>query len=169
VKGWGERIRRSQDLDQWASFHRSFVELTGLIRRVAAGEKGYPPASITILSGDVHHGYLVEAKFRDDNVESPIHQAVCSPLRNALPGRKSRLQSVAWTKSAALAGRLLSRLAGVEAQDVDWRLTHDKPWFENHVATLDLDGRRAIITFEEAVQDNSGEPGLRRIYERRLA
>jgi PhoD-like phosphatase len=169
LKGWGERIRRSQDLDQWASFHRSFVELIGLILRVAVGEKGYPPTSITMLSGDVHHGYLAEVKFRADNVESPIHQAVCSPLRNALPGRKSRLQSVAWTKSAALAGRLLSRLVSIEAPDVDWRLTHDKPWFENHIATLDFDGRRAIITFEEAIQDNSGEPGLRRIYERRLA
>jgi hypothetical protein len=64
AKRWGERIRRSQDLDQWASFHDSFVVFTGLIQRVAAGEKGYPPASLTILSGDVHHGYLAEAKFR---------------------------------------------------------------------------------------------------------
>ena len=90
-------------------------------------------------------------------------------MRNALPGKKSRLQSAAWTKSAALAGRLLTRLAGIEAPDVGWRLTHDKLWFENHIATLELDGRRAKITFEEAVQENSGEPGLRRIYERRLA
>jgi hypothetical protein len=165
----GERIRRSQDLDQWASFHHSFVELTGLIRRVAAGEKGNPPSSITILSGDVHHGYLAEANFRDARVESSVYQAVCSPLRNALPGRKSRLQDVAWTKPAALAGRLLSRSAGIEAENLSWRLTHDEPWFENHVATLELDCQHARITFEEAVQDGSGEPSLETICERRLA
>ena len=169
AKRWGERLRRSQDLDQWASFHNSFVALIELIQHAAAGERGHPPASITILSGDVHHGYLAEAKFRDPKVQSPVYQAVCSPLRNALPGRKSRLQDVAWTKAGALAGRLLSRLVAIEAPDIDWRLTHSEPWFDNHVATLELNGRRAKITFEVAVQGNSGEPGLQRIYECRLS
>jgi hypothetical protein len=168
AKGWGERIRRSQDLDQWASFHHSFVELTDLIRRVAAGEKGTPPSSITIFSGDVHHGYLAEATFRDARVESPIYQAVCSPLRNALPGRKSRLQDVAWSKAVALVGRLLSRSVGVEEEKLSWRLTHHEPWFENHVATLEPDSQRAKITFERAVTDGSGEPSLEKIYERHL-
>jgi hypothetical protein len=169
MRRWGEGIRRSQDLDQWASFHDSFVALADLIRRVGAGEKSRPPASITILSGDVHHGYLAEAASPDDNVRSLIYQAVCSPLRNALPGKKSRLQDVAWTRPAMLAGRLLSRLAGVREVEMSWRLTHDRPWFENHVATLELDGRHADITFEEAFTDDSGEPGLRRILTRRLA
>jgi PhoD-like phosphatase len=166
MKGWGERIRRSQDLDQWASFHDSFVALTDLIRRVGAGS--HPPASITVLSGDVHHGYLAEATFPDDSVESPVYQAVCSPLRNALPGKKSHLQDVAWSKLAAVASRLLSRAAGIESEEMTWRLTHDEPWFENHVATLELDGRHANITFEEATEDDSGEPGLQRIFTRRL-
>jgi hypothetical protein len=156
------------DFDQWASFHHSFVALTDLIRRVGAGEKGDPPSSITILSGDIHHGYLAEATFRDTRVESPVYQAVCSPLRNALPAKKSRLQRVAWTKRAALAGRLLTRLAGIEEEKLGWRLTHDEPWFENHVATLELDGQRARITFEETVQGDRREPGLRKIYEGRL-
>jgi hypothetical protein len=168
AKGLGEWVRRSQDLDQWASFQDSFAALTGLIQRVAAGEKGGPPSSITILSGDVHHGYLAEASFDGTDAKSRIYQAVCSPLRNALPGEKYHLQNVAWTKPAMFAGRLLSRLAGVETPDLTWRLTHEAPWFENHVATLQLDGRRASITFEEAVTDDSGEPGLRRIYASRL-
>ena len=169
AKGVGEMIRRSQDLDQWASFHDSFVALTGLIRRLATGEKGDPPSSITVLSGDVHHGYLAEASFDGTNVRSRVHQAVCSPLRNALPGEKSHLQNLAWTKPTALAGRLLSRLAGIRAPELTWRLTHDRPWFENHVATLELDGRSAKITFEKAVTDRSGEPGLQRVFARRLA
>jgi hypothetical protein len=169
AKGWGERIRRSQDLDHWASFHASFVALTDLIHDLGAGKRGDPPSSITILSGDVHHGYLAEATFHDVKVKSQIYQAVCSPLRNALPGRKSRLQSVAWTKPAALAGRLFSRSAGFEEEKLSWRLTHDGPWFENHVATLHLDGKHAKITFERAVTDSSGEPSLEKIYERRFA
>jgi PhoD-like phosphatase len=165
---WGEKIRRSEDFDQWASFHDSFVALTDLIRRVGTGEMSHPPASITVLSGDVHHGYLAEAAFPGDNVESPVYQAVCSPLRNALPGKKSRLQDVAWTKPAAFAGRLLSRLAGIEERKMSWRMTHDEPWFSNHVATLELDTHSARITFEEAITDDSGEPGLRAIFEHRL-
>jgi hypothetical protein len=167
MKGWGERIRRSQDLDQWASFHDSFVALADLIRRAGAGS--HPPASITVLSGDVHHGYLAEATFPDDSVESPVYQAVCSPLRNALPGKKSRLQDFAWSESAAVVARLLSRLAGVEAPGIGWRLIHDEPWFENHVATLELDGHHANITFERAIQNDSGEPGLQKIFTRRIA
>ena len=117
----------------------------------------------------MHHGYLAEATFPDDSVESPVYQAVCSPLRNALPGKKSRLQDVAWSRSVAVAARLLSRLAGVEREGVSWHLTHDKPWFENHIATLELDGRNASITFERAIQNDSGEPGLQKIFARRLA
>jgi hypothetical protein len=143
--------------------------LTGLIRAVAAGERGKSPASVIVLSGDVHYGYLAEAAFRDGGVQSRIYQAVCSPLRNSLPGQKSRLQSASWTRPGELAGRLLSRLAGIGEERLRWRLTHQKPWFENHVATLDLEGRRARLTFEKAVSDGSGEPGLERIYERRLA
>ncbi|CAN5246597.1 alkaline phosphatase D family protein [soil metagenome] len=166
--GWGEKIRRSQDLDHWGSFHESFDKLTALIRAVAAGERGKSPASVVVLSGDVHHGYLAEAAFRDGGVRSRIYQAVCSPLRNSLPKQKSRLQSAGWTRPGELAGRLLSRLAGIGKEQMSWRLTHQKPWFENHVATLELEGGRARITFEKAVSDGSGEPGLEKIYERRL-
>ena len=166
---WGEEIRRSQDLDHWSSFHKSFKGLADLIRAVGAGEKGQPPSSIVVLSGDIHHGYLAEATFRDQDVESPVYQAVCSPFRNSLPGQKSRLQSLGWTKPGELAGRFLTWLAGVEQVEVNWRLTHEKPWFENNVATLMLEGQRATLTVEKAVLHDSGESGLEKIYERRLA
>ena len=140
-----------------------------LVKGVATGRRGEPPSTVLVLSGDVHHGYLAEADFRGTKPLSRVYQAVCSPLRNSLPGEKSRLQSVAWNGAAALAARLLSRLAGVEREDLTWRLTHDEPFFDNQVATLELDGPEATITFEGAVLDGSGEPGLRRLYSRRLA
>ena len=165
---WGEKIRRSQDLDHWSSFRDSFVRLTDLIRRVGAGEKGRPPASILVFSGDVHHGYLTESTFRDDEVESPVYQVVCSPLRNSLPGDKSRLQRLAWTKPGELAGRALSRLAGLSDPEIRWSLTHGSLWFENQIASLELNGRQATLTLEKAVLDGSGEPGLEKIYEYHL-
>ena len=165
---WGEKIRRSQDLDHWSSFRDSFVRLTDLIRRVGAGEKGRPPASILVFSGDVHHGYLTESTFRDDEVESPVYQVVCSPLRNSLPGDKSRLQRLAWTKPGELAGRALSRLAGLSDPEIRWSLTHRSLWFENQIASLELNGRQATLVFEKAVLRASGEPGLEKIYEYHL-
>ena len=165
---WGEKIRRSQDLDHWSSFRDSFVRLTDLIRRVGAGEKGRPPASILVFSGDVHHGYLTESTFRDDGVESPVYQVVCSPLRNSLPGDKSRLQRLAWTKPGELAGRALSRLAGLSDPEIRWSLTHGSLWFENQIASLELNGRQATLIFEKAVLGGSGEPGLEKIYEYHL-
>ena len=165
---WGEKIRRSQDLDHWSSFRDSFFRLTDLIRRVGAGEKGRPPASILVFSGDVHHGYLTESTFRDDEVESPVYQVVCSPLRNSLPGDKSRLQRLAWTKPGELAGRALSRLAGLSDPEIRWSLTHGSLWFENQIASLELNGRQATLVFEKAVLGGSGEPGLEKIYEYHL-
>jgi hypothetical protein len=163
---WGEKIRRSKDLDHWSSFHDSFLELTRLIRAVGAGEKGQPPTSIIVLSGDVHLGYVAEATFRDEEVKSIIYQAVSSPFRNSLPGEKSRLHSASWTKLGERAGRLLARLVGIEKEEMSWRLTHQELWHENQVATLELEGKQATLTFERPILEDSGEPGLETIYER---
>ena len=168
VARWAEGVRRSNDLDHWASFHDSFMALTAWLRAIARGEHGDAPATILILSGDVHHGYLAEAEF-DGGAESRVYQAVSSSLRNALPGKKSRLQERAWTVPAALAGRVLARLSGVRKEPLHWRLTHEAAFFENQVATLELDGRGAVIIFEKAVLDASEEPDLEKFYSRRLA
>ncbi len=165
---WAEAFRRSQDLDHWASFQGSFAAMVGLIQKMASGEKGDPPSTVMILSGDVHHGYLAEAA-PENGAKSRIYQAVCSPLRNALPREKSFLQSNAWTKPVALATRLLARLAGVPREPLTWRLTHEAAFFDNQIATLKLEGRSATITFEKAVLDASKESALLRLYERRLA
>ena len=165
---WAEGFRRSEDLDHWASFHDSFAAMVGLIQRIASGDTGTPPSTILILSGDVHRGYLAEATLAS-SVESRLYQAVCSPLRNALPSKKSYLQSHAWSKPATLATRLLARLAGVRRVPLAWRLTHNATFFENQAATLEFEGRHATITYEKAVLDSSNEPALKRLYQCRLA
>ena len=110
-----------------------------------------------------------EAGFRSAEPVGRVFQAVSYPLRNALPGKKSGLQSAAWRRSAVLAGRLIPRLAGVEKEDLTWRLAHDAPFFDNQVATPELDGPEATITFEGAILDGSEESVLEKLYRRRLA
>ena len=84
------------------------------------------------------------------------------------PGTGRSVRAPGWTKPGEPAGALLSRLAGIRKEEIAWHLVHDGPWFENHVATLQLDGRRAKITFEKTVLDDSGEPDLQEIFGRRL-
>jgi len=165
----GERFRQLVDLEHWAAFQRSFHSLAELLRSIASGERSNSraPASVILLSGDVHHGYLAEADF-GDGARSPVYQAVSSPMRNLL-GRPERLGLRAgWTKPGELVGKTLARLAGVEPPSVRWSLDHKEPWFDNHVSTLELHGRRASLKVSKAAGD-AGEPSLSTILERRLA
>lgn len=165
-----EALRRSQDMEHWSSFHASFDALLARIQSISRGEHGRPPASIVILSGDVHYSCLAEAGFSEDpSTESLFYQAVCSPFRNSLGQSKKRLQKLSWTGPFEIAARLLARLAGVKKEKVSWRLTHRKPWFENHVASLEIEGRRATLTFEKSVSNNRGEPILEVTFTRQLA
>ena len=68
--------------------------------------------------------------------------------------------------------RALAEAAGVEAPSVRWRYAHDEPWFDNQVATLELDGRKARMVLEKTVgpdRDHS-EPELKleRVFEHEL-
>jgi len=166
----GESIRQILDLEHWAAFQNSFTGITRLLRSVASGERsdGPPPASITLLSGDVHHGYLAEMDL-GDGAQSSVYQAVSSPLRNPLGLPERVVFSAAWTRRGELVGRTLARLAGVEEPRVRWRLTHEKPWFDNHVSTLEFLGRESTLKVEKTIPEDAGESRLYPLLERRLA
>jgi hypothetical protein len=150
---FGEWMRRTADLDHWAAFGDSFERLLGLVARAAAGEFGNPPASIVMLSGDVHHAYLAELAFpRSDGLRSSVWQAVCSPYRNALDNRERRMMKLADSRLPAAVFRGLARLAGVPRERVRWRFA-EGPFFDNQVATLKLDGRAAEMRLERTVGD----------------
>ena len=155
--GWaaaqGEKLRRAADFDHWAAFGESFERLTELLARTGAGEFGEPPASITVLSGDVHHAYLAELAFpRSAGVKSHVWQAVCSPFRNALDDRERKTIDLGDTKVPAAVFRTLARLAGVRRERVRWRLL-EGPFYDNQVATLTIDGRAAEMMLERTVGD----------------
>ena len=166
----GESIRQTLDLEHWAAFHDSFENLVELLRSVAFGERseGEPPASIVVLSGDVHHGYLAEISF-GDGAQSPLYQTSGSPLRNPLSLPERISLGAGWTKLGELVGKTLARLAGVEEPPLRWRLMHEKPWFDNHLSTLELRGRQATLKVEKTIPEDAGEAQLYTLLEQRLA
>ena len=166
----GEFLRRKVDLEHWAAFHASFTDLAALISSVAAGERsdGEAPASVVVLSGDVHHGYLAGATF-GDGAHNPVYQAVGSPLRNPLGVPERLFMRAGWSSPVERFGKWLARLSGVTEPRVRWRLTHKAPWFDNHISTLKLRGRRATLKVEKTTPEDSGEPHLEKILEHKLA
>ena len=160
----GEQIRRRVDLEHWAAFERSFRRLTDLICSAATGAHGHAPASVVVLSGDVHYAYLARA---DVGARSaPVYQAVCSPLRNALPETVKRATRVTISRRAAGVGRWLARSAGVAPPAIDWEIDAG-PFFDNQLATLTLEQREATLRLERARLAND-TPYLEPVWQRRL-
>jgi hypothetical protein len=172
--GWaaalGEKLRRALDFDHWAAFHASFEKLERLLQDLGRGERGRPPASIVLLSGDVHHAYLAEVGFRRDaEVRSAVYQAVCSPFRNALEGRERQAIRFALTPAGVAISRGLARAAGAREPELRWRFV-EGPFFDNQVATIEIEARRATIKLEKTVGDRrSDERSLETVFERQLA
>ena len=131
-----EKLRRALDLEHWAAFRRSFEALgelfarigTGTPRqsgaRVGAGPAYAPPASISVLSGDVHHSYVARARFADPAVVTPVHQLTCSPIHNQVPAGMRPLMRLGWSPGPAGAdpgaGPLRRAYAGRRCAGASW-------------------------------------------------
>jgi PhoD-like phosphatase len=165
----GEKLRRAVDFDHWASFEMSFQRLRRLLEEVGSGERGKAPASIAVLSGDVHHAYLAEMAFRPEaKVTSAVYQAVCSPYRNPLDSHERRAIKAGFTRPFTAAMRGLARSAGAADPGLRWRLS-EGPYFDNQVATLRLNGREALLQLDKTVPGEEEERKLDCVFERRLA
>jgi PhoD-like phosphatase len=171
----GERVRQAVDLEHWAAFGRSFANFERLLTGLATGAYGEAPASITIISGDVHHSYLAPVEFyaegRSPGADSAgttsrtaVYQAVCSPIRNVLPPSLRRGYRLATSRAGTLAGAALARLARADRPAIRWRVTQG-PWFYNMLCALEFSGRAAHVRFDRAVSGESGNPRLQLVYE----
>jgi hypothetical protein len=151
-RGWrgrlGEKLRRVGDFEHWPAFMKSFLRLTELIARVANHESG--PATVSVLSGDVHHSYAAHAELTESGrpVRAAVYQLVCSPVHNYVPGFVKPAFRLGWsTRMARLTGRWVRR-HGVPPLPVTWTNTCG-PLFGNTIATMQVDGRRAEVYFEQ--------------------
>jgi hypothetical protein len=158
-----ETIRRTFDLEHWAAFTRSFDALGELFRRLGEGGGHAPghrigaggayaaPASISVLSGDVHHSYVARAEL-GPGVRTPVHQLTCSPIHNRVPMLMQPLMRFSWSRLAARGVRGLARSAGVPRPMLRWRRLAG-PYFGNAVSTLRLDGVHARVRLEGTSKD----------------
>jgi hypothetical protein len=165
----GERIRRATDLEHWAAFGKSFTQFERLLTGLAAGAQGQPPASVTVISGDIHHSYLAAVDFpAGADARSAVYQAVCSPIHNMLSRSFRRGQQMATSRAGELIGATLAGLAGVSKPEIRWRITHG-PWFYNMLSTLEFDDRSARIRLERTAPDAAGTPRLQPVCETELS
>jgi len=170
VAGVSEKIRRAGDFEHWAAFRTSFERLALMIRDVArgdyAGDHG-PPATVCVLSGDVHHAYVARPEYGDE-VVSAVYQLTCSPLHNRVPTPVRLAFRAAWSRAAERSTRvILGAVAKVPPPIVEWtRLAG--PYFGNDLMTLQLDGARAELVLEQAGPARAG-PELSEVARMRLS
>ncbi|MFN2562959.1 MAG: alkaline phosphatase D family protein [Jatrophihabitans sp.] len=159
MASWAEKVRRAADLEHWAAFRRSFERLGNLLTSVGRGEHahdGRSPATICVLSGDVHHAYVAELESAPD-VHSPIYQLTCSPLHNFVPAAMKVTFRVAWSRVAERLVRALLRIAAkVPPATVSWRRLAG-PFFGNEVATLVIEGRHAETVLRRSAPGGAPE------------
>ena len=183
---FGERLRQAVDLEHWPAFGASFAKLERLLTELADGQHsphGDPPASVTVISGDVHHSYLAEvdltgsARQASPGRESPrqgspgkcaVHEVVCSPFHQAMLPRMRFAQRLASTWASGRVGIIIATLAGASVPGMRWRVTAG-PWFQNMIAVLEFDGATARVRFDRAAADESGAPHLSTAAEARLS
>ena len=169
LTGIGERVRRALDLEHWPAFNESFRRIVELIGEIGAGRRGAPPATIIGLGGDVHHAYLAEVEYPPEmGVQAAVYQAVCSPFRNALNARERFVVRTAARRGVEPVARLLARAARVPDPQISWRLAQ-RPTFDNQFATLELDGRSAVLRIERTVRDDADNRSITTSLERRLS
>jgi PhoD-like phosphatase len=169
-----EHLRREVDFDHWGSFGESFEQLRDLLGEVARGERGARPASVVVLSGDVHHAYLAEVAYPPNGSggapgeRAPVYQAVCSPYRNPLDEKERRVIRAGFKRPLTAVARALAKAAGAPDPGVRWRL-RDGPCFDNQVAMLRIDGRTIEMRLDKTVAGQEHQHSLEQSFRRRLA
>ncbi|MFC8243722.1 alkaline phosphatase D family protein [Streptomyces chartreusis] len=145
---FGEDLRRRADLEHWAAFPSSFDALTELIAEAGSGPDA--PATVCVLSGDVHHAYIAEPAWpAGTGPDARVLQLTCSPVHNAVPLAIRLGFRFGWSGLARVLGRRFAGHGGCPKPPIDWRRTGG-PWFGNQLMTLTLGRRSARLRLEQA-------------------
>lgn len=103
---FGEKLRRGADLEHWAAFPESFDALTDLVAEAGSGPDA--PATVCVLSGDVHHAYVAEPTWPDgeSSPRARVLQLTCSPCttRSPRPSGSASASAGADSPAASAAG-----------------------------------------------------------------
>ncbi len=160
-----EKLRQAVDLEHWAAFRATFHKLADLVAAVGRGQD--PPASVLLLSGDVHCSYTAAASLDGiDPERTGFHQLTMSPFRNPLepPIRvANHLLDIRPVKGLT---HWLARRAGVADVPISWQIDHGL-WFDNGLMTVVIEGRRATLEVDHA-HVSGAQQELRRTLTTRL-
>ncbi|TJZ55561.1 alkaline phosphatase family protein [Streptomyces piniterrae] len=176
-----EFLRQRADLEHWAAFPESFAALTDLIAEAGSGEGA--PATVCVLSGDVHHAYVAEPHWRGVGhrphataVRTPdgtrpvsrVLQLTCSPVHNSIHASIRAGFRFGWSRSGRWLGKVLTRHGRLRRPPLKWRRTGG-PWFGNQLMTLTLRGRTARLRLDQARKGRRGDVELVPVWEDSLA
>jgi phosphodiesterase/alkaline phosphatase D-like protein len=165
VARWAEDVRQDYDLEHWSAFPAGFRRMVNLMGNAALRPDG--PASVTVLSGDVHHGYISRLDVPD--ATTPVHQVVASPMRQSVDPLLLRAYRVGVGLPGRLVASALARLAGLGPSPVGWQRISET-LFDNHVATVTAATDGLDVRIETAHQTRpTGPAELRPAIARRLA
>ncbi|MDQ1019795.1 alkaline phosphatase D family protein [Streptomyces afghaniensis] len=163
---FGEKMRRAADLEHWSAFPESFAGLAELIAEAGSGRDA--PATVCVLSGDVHHAYVAEPSWPGRGPDARVVQLVCSPVHNSVPASIRTGFRIGWSAVARGLGRALARHGRLPRPPVSWRKTGG-PWFGNQLMTLTLRGRSARLRLEQARTREGKGPRLTTLLDSELA
>ena len=84
-------VRAARDDDRKVARGEYAVDSAGAATSTA-------PATVCVLSGDVHHAYVARPEYSD--VDSAVYQLTCSPLHNRVPAAMRLAFRAAWSRAA---------------------------------------------------------------------
>ncbi|WP_307851224.1 alkaline phosphatase D family protein [Nocardiopsis sp. MG754419] len=151
ARGPAERLRQGLDLEHWGAFQYSFHRLADAVLEVARGERGPAPATVLLLSGDVHFSYRARAHARAGETSSRVTQLVSSALCNQLTVNLRRAATLSASAPLHLAGAIMTRLAGVRRAPLRWALA-ERPFFGNTIGEVRFEGRDALARWYHCPQ-----------------
>ena len=141
----GEWLRVKADMEDWPSFAASFHRIVGLIADLGAASQPSPPATISVLSGDIHFSYAAQIHFLDRPMTSRLYQLVNSPIRNSLTGPERTAMRLGKSHVAGALGRVLRRAVGKRREPMRWAVDAG-PVFDNCIGELTFDGALADLS-----------------------
>ncbi|MFE7747537.1 alkaline phosphatase D family protein [Streptomyces sp. NPDC057428] len=153
----GEKVRRAGDLEHWAAFPESYRRLSELLREAGTGSGA--PATVCVLSGDVHHAYIAEPRWPASTPAGTptahVLQLTCSPVHNSVPASIRLGFRFGWSRAGRWLGRAFAAHGRTGAPPMPWRRTGG-PWFGNQLMSLTLHGRKATLTLVQATSSPAG-------------
>ncbi|WP_456094145.1 DUF7800 domain-containing protein [Mycolicibacterium arseniciresistens] len=169
MRGLGEKVRITANLDHWACFQDSYRKFEDLVIDVAAGRRGRTPDTMVMFGGDVHHCWVSEVEVPEEEAPAPatrFWQVVCSGLRKEPSASERVVLRLGHTKLAEAVGRALVKTTKVGMPRLRWRPV-TMPHFRNQIGTLEIAGGEMGVRIER-VEGRWRKPRLATVIEHKL-